>query len=751
MKISTITLLFLLFLSRTISGQNEITIEDYNRAVGYMYDNYNNKKVFNTHIKPNWFPDSTGVWFINHTPDTKKYLKVTFPDMVQSDVFDHEKMAVALNEVLGGNIKATDLPISNIVYENTHELLITALGKKFVYDTKTETLTKKVDKKSTNTNKIVSPDKKWEAYTKDYNLYIKSLETNEVKQLSTKGKKGYEYASWYGWYDTIEGENGKRPEHFWAEWSKDSEWIYANICDLSTAKKMYLLDWSIDSLYRPKLLSYYRGSPGDTDMVYIDPVFFNIKTGKEIKPNLPRSTHINDIEVTRSSSPNKVYLQQMDRGFKKVSIYSFDLANEKLDTVYTESSTTNIDNFRYEFLDTNNLMFFLSEKSGWRQLYSINLKTKKETPITNGNYYINGIERIDEKNKTIYFRASSKEQGRNPYHQHLYSISFNGKNLKLLTKENLHHSVSISPDNKYFVDNLSDLQTPTTTVLRNTSNGKVLLELGRADITKLEGWNPPEAFTATARDGKTTIYGALWKPSNFDPNKKYPVLEMTYTGPHTQLFPNSFSRAFRLQTYAELGFIAVVVDGLGSSGRSKEFHDHSYKNLSRNLEDHIIAIKELGKKYSWVDTTRVGIFGHSAGGYDTGRALLGYPEFYKVGVASSADHDHRMEKAWWPEMYMGWPVDENYHSQSNITEASKGNLKGKLLLVHGGIDENVNPSATFKLAETLIKADKPFDMLIIPSQRHQYRGIYKNYFLKVKWNYFVEHLLGAEPIWDFKW
>jgi dipeptidyl aminopeptidase/acylaminoacyl peptidase len=193
----------------------------------------------------------------------------------------------------------------------------------------------------------------------------------------------------------------------------------------------------------------------------------------------------------------------------------------------------------------------------------------------------------------------------------------------------------------------------------------------------------------------------------------------------------------------------MSVDGLGTSGRSKEFHNHSYKNMENNLEDHVLAIKYLAQKYAWIDGNKVGIFGHSAGGYDTGRAMLGFPNFYKVGVASSADHDFRMEKAWWPEMYQGWPVDDTYEKASNITNAK--NLEGKLLLIHGGIDENVNPSATFKLAEALVNADKEFDLVILPSQRHGYEGKARLYFIKKSWNYFIEHLLEQKPIWDFKW
>lgn len=749
MKSSTFILVLLLFISSITLAQDKITPEDYKRAVGFMYENYNNKTAFNLNIQPNWFPDSTGMWYVNQSREAKKYLKITLPGLAQSDLFDHQKLSELLSDSLGVEIKANDLPISKIEYISPAELIISARNKTFLLNTTNYTLTTPPQKKGTNEKEKSSPNKKWVAFAKDYNLFIKSAENEEVRQLSKSGRKGYEYASWYAWDDIIEGENGNRPEHFGVEWSADNEWIYANICDLRSAQKMYLLDWSVDSLYRPKLLSYYRGSPGDTTMVYMIPVFFNVKSGKEIKPNLPRSTHINSIEVAWSETPGKVFLETTSRGFQNKAIYSFDLNTEKLETLYSESSATNIDNFIYEFAEKSGFMFFLSEKSGWRQLYSLDLKTGKEKSLTNGSWYLNSIERIDEKNQKIYFLASGKEVGRNPYYQHLYSISLNGKNLKLLTPENLNHQISISPDGNYFVDNYSTINIPTTAVLRNSSNGEILAKLGEADVTGMKNWSPPEIFTAIAHDGKTTLYGAVWKPTNFDSTKTYPVIEMSYTGPHTQLFPKSFTQAFSMQSYAELGFVCVVIDGLGSSCRSKQFHDYSYKNLGGNLRDHVSAIKQFARQNTWMDTTRVGIFGHSAGGYDAGRALLAYPDFYKVAVSSSADHDHRMEKAWWPEMYLGWPVDSAYHLQSNITNAA--NLKGRLLLVHGGIDENVNPSATFKLAEALIKADKQFDMLILPSQRHGYRGDHLKYFTKVRWNYFVQHLRGVEGIWEFEW
>lgn len=743
------TISLVTFFNLFLFGQNDLTKADYARAVSFLSENLYNKKVFNTHIQSNWLPENSGVWYIDQRPDEKKFMKISFPGLEKTELFDHQKLAGLLTDSLGEEVKSNDLPVTVLEYKSDEEILIRAKNKRFLFDSKNNSLKKPERSERPNGNEKPSPDKKWIVYTENYNLFVKSPDGNQTKQLSFDGEKGYEYASYYGWDDIIEGENGKRPQRFSADWSDDSQWIFANICDLRTAGKMYLLDWSIDTLYRPKLLSYYRGSPGDTGMVYLEPVFFNVKTGKIVRPQLPPGTHINAISMQWSETSGKVYLYQPVRGFQQINLYAFDLENEVLELLYSESSETNIDNFSYRLSEKDNRIFFLSEKNGWRQLYSLNLETRQVTPLTNGNYYINEIERIDRDSETIFFTASGKEEGVNPYLQNLYSISFNGKNLKRLTPEPLHHAVSISPDGKYFTDNFSSVTTETTTVLRDAETGKILTEIGRTYLSGLEHWSPPQIFEAIAGDRETPIYGALWKPTNFNPEKKYPIIDNSYTGPHTQVFPKEFRSAFSNQALAELGFIVMTVDGRGSSGRSKAFHNFSYKNLGGGLEDHIHAMQQLAERFSWIDTTRVGIFGHSAGGYDAGRAVLKYPDFYKVAVASSADHDHRMEKAWWPEMYMGWPVDSAYHLQSNITNAA--NLKGKLLLVHGGIDENVNPSATFKLAEALVKADKQFDMLIFPSQRHGYQGWHSRYFTKMRWNYFVKHLLGEQPIWEIDW
>lgn len=737
------------FSSLLVTGFSQAPVRaDYHRAVSFLFGNLVNRKVYNINPSFSWMEDSSAVVYTTMDSAGRKYLKADVKKQVVEPLFDQERLTKLLNDSLHRNTKTGDLLLGNLKLLNKNSIEFETGGKKFKLDLRTYSL-EKIAENISNPLEEKSPDGKWIAFAKDYNLFVKSTADGSVRQLSTGGFKNYEYGSWYGWGELIEGENGDRPPHLGVSWSADSKWLQTYICDLRIAKKMYLLDWSVDTLYRARLLSYYRGSPGDTDMVYMTPVVFNIATGKETKMDALRNVNAASADWTKQ--PGQLIIEDRPRGYQQINLYLYDCASGKQELLYRESSNTNIDNFRYFQTDDPSILLFTSEKDGWKQLYQLQLNNKTVSPVTNGQYYVNDLLRYDAKSKTLFFTASGRETGRNPYLQHAYSIHIDGKNLTLLTSEDLNHDVSISPDGKWLTDNMSSWNQPTQSVLRETRTGRILVELTHADVRELEKMklSYPEAFTSIGRDGSTTLYGAIWKPSNFDPSKKYPVIDQTYTGPHTFMFPRNFFSALGRsnQALAELGFIVIAVDGMGTANRSKAFHNVSYKNMGNNLLDHVLAIRDLGKRFTWIDTTRVGIFGHSAGGYDAGHAVLAFPDFYKVAVASSGDHDFRMEKDWWPEMYMGWPVDSSYNEVSNITMAK--NLKGKLLIVHGGIDENVNPSATFKLAEALVKADKEFDMLILPSQHHGYTGIYNDYFTKRKWNYFVQHLLGATPIWDF--
>ncbi len=737
-------------LSVFFSAQSQqLTRQDYARAVSFLSSNLFNKKVYNINPQYTWFADSSGVSFLTQSPEGKVFNKLAWKTMKMEPLFDQTRLSAVLSDSLKTAVKSSELPITAVKYIDKSHVEFNAAGKDYTLDVASYTLTLK----KTAANKLMeakSPDGKWVAFTKNYNLFIRNAVTGETKQLSSTGIKNYEYASYYGWGEIIEGENGERPPHFDVSWSPDSKWIFTYIIDLRKGQKMYLLDWSVDSLYKPKLLSYYRGSPGDTDMVYMTPVFFNVSTGEEIRKEDFRN--VNAASFEWGKEPGIGYIENHLRGYQQVDLFRCDLSLKTQEKIYSETSATNTDNYNSQLTEDGKNIIITSEKDGWKQLYLLSIADKKITPITNGAYYVNDLLLVDKRTQTIFFTASGKEPGRNPYYVHAYKIKMDGTGLTLLTPENSNHDVSISPDGKYLTDNFSTAVTPTVSVLRDSKTGKIVKDLCKANIEPLLAmhFRFPEIFTSIGRDGITPIYGAIWKPTNFDSSKNYPVIDQTYTGPHTFMFPRNFLSALARsnQALAELGFIVIAVDGLGTANRSKAFHNVSYKNMGKNLTDHVLAIRDLGKRYAWMDTSRVGIFGHSAGGYDAGHAVLEFPDFYKVAVASSGDHDFRMEKDWWPEMYMGWPVDSTYEQVSNITMAK--NLKGKLLLVHGGIDENVNPSATFKLAEALVKADKDFDMLILPSQHHGYTGKYNDYFTKRKWNYFVANLLGAQPIWDFE-
>lgn len=727
------------------------TKEDYKRAEHFRWDSLA-ERVNKLSIQPQWFQDSTGFAYEVNTNDGKEFYKVSFLNQKKEEAFDNHRLADTLQNRTGKHIAPDSLPIQYMEWSTNTEVTLHLEEKKFTVDLNNYTAEpEEYDTPLRDT--ILSPDGRYKLYSADNDLYIKDTQADVSFALSEDGSDSYMYGSAYGWGQTMKGE-GTAPSHrLNASWSPNSKKILTQISDTRDAEKMYLLDWSIDSLYRPELLSYYRPSPGDTTFVKLIPVIYDLEAKEMTKIDLDPQPHMLDLgeNLYWSEQGDHIYGTYDPRGFKEKEFIEVHPETGNVKTIFTDKSETNIEyNTLFHYVEEEHIAFITSEQSGWKQLYRLDWNSGELKPVTKGDFVVKNIEAIDTEHKQLYFTAAGKEDGVNPYYDLLYKVDFDGSNLELLTPEPVNHEVFIEPGMAYFVDNQSTAEDPTVTTLRNTKDGEMLMEVDSADIKRLKdmNWAPPQLFTATAQDGETEIHGALWKPTDFDESKKYPIVDYTYTGPHMNVFPNTFNSGLyslynSAQALAELGFIVLQVDGMGTAGRSKEFHNKSYKNMGNNLKDHTLAIKQLGEQYTWVDTTRVGIFGHSAGGYDAGHALLAFNDTYDVAIAESADHDWRMEKAWWPELYAGWPVDSVYHEQSNITMAPK--LKGKLLLIHGGIDENVNPSATFKFGEALIKADKYFDQLIVPSARHGFPDDYMPYIMKKRWDFFVEHLITNPP------
>ncbi|MBD3413515.1 MAG: prolyl oligopeptidase family serine peptidase [Candidatus Aminicenantes bacterium] len=753
MKHQTKFILFLLMTALFVSCQNHasptITKKDYQRAESFLPQNLR-KIAYNMRVSPHWIHETSSFWYKAHTREGKKFWKVNPAQKQKLPAFDHQKLAEALSEQTEKDIASTELPFDHIEFVDSKTMEFKFNDQIWSADLTDYRLMKKHEKEEEDKQERLSPDKKWEAFIKDHNLFIRSTQTQKEIQLSTKGTPKHEYASRLGWGDLMEGENGKREGQIFLKWSPDSTKIYTHILDLRKAKKLFLLKSADEDSFRAQHLSYYRALPGETETAFFMPIIFDIDSRKEIQVRVDPIPQFLGMDVHWFQNSQKLYARKFDRGYKAVNLYEINAQTGDMEAKIRDENRTYIEPylFHYKVLPESKTALITSETSGWNHIYLYNWEEGTLIrQITEGEFVVLDLVFVDQKNNTIVFKAVGKEKNRDPYLVHLYSIKMDGSELKLLTPEHADHEIHVSPDHLYIVDNYSTVLSSPQSVLRALDDGSILMELEKADISDIAsmGWEPPEPFQTKAADGKTDIFGLIWKPTHFDPSLKYPVIDQTYTGPQAVNTPKAFSRAlFHSNTpLAELGFIAVTIDGRGTARRSKMFHDFSYQNLGRGCTDHITALKHIARDRPYMDLEKIGIYGHSAGGYDAAHALLKWPDFYKVAVSSSGNHDHRMAKAWWPELYMGYPVDTYYEDQSNITLA--GNLQGKLLLVHGDLDENVNPASTIRLAHALIKNKRDFDLLILPNNHHGYHGVFRDYFIQKRWDYFVEHLLGIDP------
>ncbi|HET9016465.1 MAG TPA: prolyl oligopeptidase family serine peptidase, partial [Thermomicrobiaceae bacterium] len=527
---------------------------------------------------------------------------------------------------------------------------------------------------------------------------------------------------------------------------------------------------------RPVLHSYAYPLPGDEDVPRAAYVIFEAETGRRVPvPDVPApllyyGSPLRPERVWWSEDGRRLYVVSLGRGYTSYALAVIDAETGASRTLVEEHSDTGVDPHPayggrpiIRVLDGGRRVLWYSQRDGWGHLYRYDGETGAlERRLTQGAWAVTDVLHVDERERVVTFTAVGREPGRDPYDNALYRVSLDGGEPVLLTPEDATHQVTASPDGRFFVDSYSHVDLPPVTVLR-AADGSVVRELERADVARLEqtGWRPPERFRANARDGATDVYGVLILPTWFDPARdgRLPVLDSIYAGPQTNQAPTSFSgystttsvpskeRDFwHAQALAELGFAVVMVDGLGMPFRSRAFADRAYRDLGDGgLPDHVAAIRQLAERHPFLDLERVGIYGHSAGGYASAHAILAYPDFYRVAVSSAGNHDHRLDKATWVERYMGLPVGEHYAAQANAALADR--LRGKLLLMHGEMDENVHPASTLQLVDALIKANRDFDLLILPNRPH---GMGSDpYFVRRRWDYFVRHLLGAEPPGDY--
>ena len=618
-----------------------------------------------------------------------------------------------------------------------------------------------------NPYEFLSPDGNLAAYIIDFNLWIRNTKTDVRTQLTFDGIKDYGYATNNaGWIQS------KGPV---LKWSPRSDKIATFRQDAREVGEMYLTTTNVG---HPKLQAWKYALPGDKKIFEIERLIIDVKSKKiiklKMKNDFQRSTTTDHIagrggellDAQWSEDSSKLAFISSSRDHKEAHLQIADSKTGNVRSVFKENVKTyyesgvRAENWRVLF-DSDEFIWY-SEKNDWGHIYLYDLNTKKlKNRITSGNWLVRKVMHVDYDKREIIFTAGGKEKG-NPYHVYLYKVNFNGDNLICLTPETGSHSINPSPNWGYFVTTYSTTKIAPKSILKDRE-GKTLLQLSssNSDDLKSNGWQEPLEFNVKARDDKTDLYGLMYIPSFYDKNDKYPVLNYIYPGPQSGSVGNySFMIARRdFQALAELGFIVVALDAMGTPGRSKSFHDAYYGNMGDNgLPDNIKAIEQLSKKYSGMDLSRVGIWGHSGGGFASTAALLRYPDFYDVAVSSSGNHDNRNYEADWGEKWHGLLEPLNIDSKDNSSEYDVKktnydiqanqlfveNLKGKLLIAHGMLDDNVPPSNTMLVVDELIKANKDFDLILFPNKRHGY-GDMSNYMMRRKWDYFVKHLKGLEP------
>lgn len=612
-------------------------------------------------------------------------------------------------------------------------------------------------------NETRSPDGLWAAYIEHDNLWARRLADGQAIQLTSDGSRDFGYAT--------DNPGWNHSERAIVSWSPDSRRIATYQQDQRGVADMYVVRTGVG---HPVLEAWKYAMPGDKVVPTIQRVIIDVAARKVVRLQMPpdqrRTAHCYDLncgmggsmtDVQWSPDGSRLAFVSVSRDHRVAWLRVADAATgavrdvlrEQVPTFYESASGWAQDAVNWRYLPQSHEVIWFSQRDDWGHLYLYDARTGRlENRITTGNWNVISLLKIDRRHRTLYFLGAGREPGSNPYFCYLYSVGFDGRHLKLLTPERANHAISMAPGGRYFVDSYSRPETAPLTVLKD-SDGRLVLTLERADISRLRAlsWQPPMPITVKARDGVTDLYGLLFRPTNFDPEKKYPVIDRIYPGPQIgSVGEFGFQAAHGdSQAMAELGFIVVAIDGMGTSLRSKRFQDAYGGNLSDDtLPDQVAGIRELARRYPWLDATRVGIYGHSGGAYAAVAAMLQYPDFFGVGVAESGNYDQRGYEADWGEQYIGLLQrgpggTSNYDNQDDQRLAGK--LAGHLLLMHGTTDDNVPPYLTMLLVQALIDANKDFDLVMLPNQRHMYRGTARLYAARRRWDYYVRYLLGAQP------
>ena len=730
---------------------------DYSRAERLLSWN-TARLVSGDSVRPQWYPDGNRFWYRNKTATGAEYVVIDPIRNTRGTVFDNSRLAAAMSIARDTAYDPNRLPFASFKFtndgQNEREIEFDANKRRFVCDLAgyrcqvSDTLPSEVPF-------LLSPDKKSEAFIHNHNVWVRPRGGKDSTQLTTDGVEYWGYGLTMPRPNDVVKPQPRRPT---MRWSPDSKRLVVWRQDERRVELMHYLSMTSQ---RPKLYSQPYALPGDTAVPVPTLHLLEVasKANREVRL-LPQPAQLTVTGSARDSAwseaSDKVFVTAVSRGSKRAWLTAIDVATGTPTVLAVDSQRTFVETAPpvepaswYTTKDGQDV-FWWSERDGWAHFYRYGPDGRVKNRLTEGPWFASAIQFVDEVAKQVYFTARGREPGQFWYYAKLYRVNYDGTALTLLTPEDAHHDVEFSPSGKFLVDTYSRVEAPSTTVLRSALDGRVIRKLEEADVSRLKevGWRPGQVFTAKARDGVTDIYGVIYLPPNVDSTKKYPVIDNIYPGPQVGSVGGwSFKSGGEPFSLAQLGFVVVQIDHLGTPLRSKAFHDNYYANFIDNgLPDHVAVIKQLGARYSFLDLDRVGIFGHSGGGFASADAMFRYPDFFKVAVSSSGNHDNRSYNISWAEKYQGLMTRDTTRKTDNFEASANGtyakNLKGKLFLMTGDMDDNVHPAMTIQVADALIKANKSFDFLVLPNRAH---GLNEPYVIRRRWDYFVEHLLGAKP------
>lgn len=753
----------------------QFTKSDYAQAEKFMPYNVN-PLVYHGVDRPTWVDDARFV-YRDAGADGVTYTMVDAAKKTKAAAFDHAKLAAALAGAMPKEkFDAHHLSVADLGFADGDKTVTLRVGEQRLrcdmsgagkcvptepQDTSTPHARAAGARRRASGE--MSPDKTKLAFLREYNLWVRELATGKETQLTTDGVKDFGYAT--------DNAGWTKSDNPIVVWSPDSKKIATFQQDQRKTGEMYLVPVTNT---HPELQRWKYPLVGDKNVTMIERVIVSVDTPGVVRLKMPpdqhRSSLCDDIscrggsgwdDVQWSEDSAKLAFVSTSRDHKQEWFRVADAATGDVREVMGETTAKFYESgngkVNWKYLPKSNEILWFSERDNWGQMYLYDLTTGQlKNQITRGDGNVTEVRHVDEKSRTIYFVGVGKEKDRDPYFEHFYSVHFDGSGQRLLTTENANHDIAVSPDGRYFVDVASTPTTPQVAVVRK-ADGQPVMDVARQDIGRLAalGWQPLTPITVKGRDGSTDVYGFLFKPTSFDAAKKYPIVNLVYPGPQIgSCGGRGFTAAHRdMQSLAELGFIVVCIDGMGTPYRSKSFHEAYWGNLGDNtIPDQVSGMKDLAAKFPFIDLERAGMYGHSGGGNATAAAMFRYPDLFKVGIAESGNHDQRDYEDDWAEKWSGLEVKNadgtsNYDSQANQYIAK--NLKGHLLLAHGTMDDNVPPNNTLLVVDALINANKDFDLLMIPNVAHGY-GAASQYMTRRRWDYFVRYLAGGTPPQEYE-